>query len=214
MKVNVNQIRAARGLLGWSQKELAARSGISDVSIINYENGKRTPHQNTLEKIMRAFEMAGVEFTEDGGIRPRQSRVITFEGREGFRQFFDDIYETAKSSDDPDLCTTNHVEDVYDHWLGDYEPIHNKRMTELKDIKVRVLLKEGDKHLTSTSYADYRWVKNEFFSDVSLYVYGKKVAFVDFFEDNVIVTVVESERAADSVRKMFSAIWSISLTNP
>lgn len=213
VSIHVTQIRAARGLLGWSQKELARRSGISDVSIINYEKGKRTPHQNTLNKIIYAFEAGGVDFTEDGGVRPRQSRVITYKGRDGFIRFFDDIYETASTCDNPGLCTTSHVEDLYDHWLGDYEPLHNERMTRLGH-KVRVLLKEGDTHLTSTGYTEYRWMPEEIFGDTSLYIYGDKLAFVRFYSDNVVVTVVESKAVSDSPRKMFEAIWQMSSDHP
>ncbi len=207
MNIHVNQIRAARGLLGWSQKELAKRSGVSDVSIINYEKGKRTPHQNTLNKIIQAFQLGGVDFTEDGGVRPRQSRIITYEGREGFIKFFDDIYEVVKSHEKPDLCITNVREALYDKWLGNFEPIHNKRMTAESGSKIRALLKEGDKHLTSQTYAEYRWLKSEQFADTSLYLYGDKCAFIDFQEESVKVTVVEDKAVSDSLRKMFDIVW-------
>ena len=59
MKVRVNQIRAARALLGWSQKDLAERSDISEVSIVNLEKEKAVPHQSTVDKILNAFELAG-----------------------------------------------------------------------------------------------------------------------------------------------------------
>jgi transcriptional regulator with XRE-family HTH domain len=208
MNIHVNQIRAARGLLGWSQKELAKRSGVSDVSIINYEKGKRTPHQNTLNRIIQAFELGGVDFTDDGGVRPRQSRIVTYEGREGFIRFFDDIHEVAKSYENPDICVTNVREFLYDRWLGDFEPIHNKRMTSIMDgSKIRALLKEGDKHLTSQDYSEYRWLKAEHFADTSLYLYGEKSAFIDFQDENVKVTVVEDKSVTDSLRKMFDIVW-------
>ncbi len=209
MNIHINQIRAARGLLGWSQKELAKRSGVSDVSIINYEKGKRTPHQNTMNKIIQAFELGGVDFTEDGGVRPRQSRVVTYEGHDGFIRFFDDIYDTARTHADPDLCTTSHVENLYDYWLGGYEPVHNERMTKL-GAKVRVLLRDGDTHLTSSTYAEYRWMAKELFGDSSIYIYGDKLAFVNFSEENVVVTVVDSKPVSESLRKMFEIIWEMS----
>ncbi len=209
MNINVNQIRAARGLLGWSQKELAKRSGVSDVSIINYEKGKRTPHQNTLNKIILAFETGGVDFTEDGGVCPRKSRVVTYEGHEGFVSFFDDVYETARNHEKPAICTTSPAENLYDLWLGDYEPVHNERMTKL-GVEVKALLKEGDTNFTSSNYARYRWMSEEFFGDTSIYIYGDKLALVDFGKDNVTVTVVESKKVSDTVRKIFEKIWDMS----
>ena len=60
------QIRAARALLGWKQTDLAEHSGISVPSIKNVERGATDPRMSTIEAIQRAFEMAGVEFSEHG----------------------------------------------------------------------------------------------------------------------------------------------------
>ena len=37
------QCRAARGLLKWTQEELAVRSGVGAPAIINFEGGKTSP---------------------------------------------------------------------------------------------------------------------------------------------------------------------------
>lgn len=57
------QCRAARGLLNWSQREFAERSGVSKKTIADFELGERTPYPRTLADIVRTFEAAGVEFT-------------------------------------------------------------------------------------------------------------------------------------------------------
>jgi hypothetical protein len=62
-------------------------------------------------------------------------------------------------------------------------------------------------------YAIYKWAPNAQFSDVSLYLYGDKVAFIEFLENDVVVTVVESETVTQSLRKMFEAVWSLALTS-
>ena len=69
------QIRAARGLLNWSRKDLAEQSGVSFASMMRLESFEGVPASNfkTLEALMLAFEKAGVEFigsAEDGaGVR-------------------------------------------------------------------------------------------------------------------------------------------------
>jgi transcriptional regulator with XRE-family HTH domain len=68
MVISAAQIRAARGLLGWTQAKLAAESGLSEISIQNIEKGATDPRASTLTAIERAFERAGVEFTN--GARP------------------------------------------------------------------------------------------------------------------------------------------------
>jgi transcriptional regulator with XRE-family HTH domain len=43
------QLRAARGLLNWSRKELNAASGVSVDTLKNIETGKFTPQKTTTE---------------------------------------------------------------------------------------------------------------------------------------------------------------------
>jgi transcriptional regulator with XRE-family HTH domain len=62
-----SQLRAARALLDWSQDRLAGVSHVSAVTIRNYENGKVSPHQVTLDALRRALEEAGVAFIEENG---------------------------------------------------------------------------------------------------------------------------------------------------
>jgi len=58
------QIRAARGMLSWSRKDLAEHSGVSFASMMRLESFEGVPASNfkTLESVKQAFENAGVEF--------------------------------------------------------------------------------------------------------------------------------------------------------
>lgn len=58
------QLRAARALLGISQKDLADRSGVHINSINSLENGVSDPKQSTLIKLRIALSSLGVEFTD------------------------------------------------------------------------------------------------------------------------------------------------------
>jgi transcriptional regulator with XRE-family HTH domain len=59
-----DQSRAARGLLDWSQAELAARSNLSESTVRDFEKRRRIPSINNLAAIRRALEAAGVEFID------------------------------------------------------------------------------------------------------------------------------------------------------
>ncbi len=62
------QSRAARGLLRWTQSDLAREAGVSTLTVRNFEAEKTSPTRATLDVIQRAFEKAGVEFiAEDNG---------------------------------------------------------------------------------------------------------------------------------------------------
>lgn len=64
------QIRAARGLLNWSQDELAERAGVKRRVVAAYESGERVPHHRNLQSLCAALKNAGVETItrEDGAI--------------------------------------------------------------------------------------------------------------------------------------------------
>src|SRR5262245_17382079 len=64
------QCRAARGLLAWSQQELAQKAGVGVVTVHQLEAGTSKPRRATLEVIKQAFERAGVEFINENGGGP------------------------------------------------------------------------------------------------------------------------------------------------
>jgi transcriptional regulator with XRE-family HTH domain len=66
--VTVEQLRAARGLLGWSQSELAARAGLSLPTVKRLEAGFGPRVSDEARgKLRRAIEAAGIEFIEENG---------------------------------------------------------------------------------------------------------------------------------------------------
>ncbi|WP_343869805.1 transcriptional regulator [Caenispirillum bisanense] len=62
------QVRAARMLLRWEQKDLAERAGVSLPSIKRLETqpGPLKAHAGTIRALQTAFEDAGVEFIAEG----------------------------------------------------------------------------------------------------------------------------------------------------
>ena len=61
------QMRAARGLVNWSVRELSERSGVHRNTITNFETGKSGGDPDTIAKLQRALESAGVEFIPENG---------------------------------------------------------------------------------------------------------------------------------------------------
>jgi predicted transcriptional regulator len=70
------KIRASRGLLNWSQGELAERAGVSKQSITRIEKGTMDPRFLTMTALNEAIRSAGVEMAEDanGTVRLTVSR--------------------------------------------------------------------------------------------------------------------------------------------
>ena len=80
--LSTRQIKAARALLGWSQTELAERSGVSEPTIARLESidGELGGREDTHKKIRAAIEQAGVEFIDENGggrgVRLRKGRRL------------------------------------------------------------------------------------------------------------------------------------------
>jgi transcriptional regulator with XRE-family HTH domain len=65
------QCRGARGMLGWTKDDLAARAKVSVRTIWKFEAGQHQPFERTLREIAAALETAGALFIppEDGSHR-------------------------------------------------------------------------------------------------------------------------------------------------
>jgi len=85
--ITIEQIRAGRALLDWSQSDLADRAGLSQTGIARIENGTNQPNSKTIDKILSAFERADIEFLGENGVQKRISEVRTLSGQLGLHDF-------------------------------------------------------------------------------------------------------------------------------
>jgi transcriptional regulator with XRE-family HTH domain len=71
MRISGRQIAAARGLLGWSQQQLAVAADVTPQTINYWEHEQHVPRQATIERVRKAIEDRGVEFLNGGqpGVR-------------------------------------------------------------------------------------------------------------------------------------------------
>ncbi|WP_353851147.1 helix-turn-helix transcriptional regulator [Shinella sp.] len=64
------QSRAGRGLIEWSQDQLAQAAHLGLSTIRDFEKGRRVPTHNNLAAIKAALETAGVIFVDENGEGP------------------------------------------------------------------------------------------------------------------------------------------------
>jgi transcriptional regulator with XRE-family HTH domain len=62
--------RAARGLLDWTQSDLAGRAAVSRSTVRDYEGGRHDIHRATGAQLRRAFEEHCVVFVMIDGVGP------------------------------------------------------------------------------------------------------------------------------------------------
>ena len=84
--ISIEQIKAARMMLGLKQADLAKKAGISLATLNNIERGVQTdPKISTMKSIQQALEREGIEFISDPlgsigvSLKPKQigSDVVT-----------------------------------------------------------------------------------------------------------------------------------------
>lgn len=69
MSITSEQVRAARALLRWEQRDLAEASGVSLPSVKRLETqpGLLAAQERTITELRKALEKAGVEFIAENG---------------------------------------------------------------------------------------------------------------------------------------------------
>lgn len=70
------QLRAARGLLHWSQSRLATAALVTDATIRSFEVGRSMLSDITLAKVHMVLEEAGILFLKDGVARNGEAVVL------------------------------------------------------------------------------------------------------------------------------------------
>ena len=76
--INPAQCRAARGLLGWTQSDLAREADLSKTSIVQFETALAESRSDTLRVITQAFMRYGIEFTPPSGVNRRSAACRIF----------------------------------------------------------------------------------------------------------------------------------------
>ena len=204
----IEQIRAARALLGWSQHDLADKADLSQTGIARIENGTNQPNSKTIQKIEAAFDKADVEFIGSTGVKKRTGEVRTLQGVDGFKELLNDIYVTAKEYGG-EFCLHNAKPDNWVKWLGeDWFKMHSERMAALSDkMSFKITSEEGNTNLISSAFAEYRWFPKELFDNNCIYAYGSKLAFVTFGEDDVYIRILDDKSFAYGFKILFDIAW-------
>ena len=199
--IDAAQIRAARGLLGWSQAHLAKLTGLTSNSISKIERVEVAPHLETLNKIQQVFEMKGVEFLPRG-VQIRPTIIESYEGPGSSKQLIEDIYKTLRDTGG-EMLIAHLDEGMAIENLGMHFIEEQIRKRKEAGITHRLLVKEDAKILIPP-YDTYRSLPEDYFSEYPLYIYGSKLALLDWDKKSV---VIDDNRFADCARKLFDFIW-------
>lgn len=164
--------RAARGILDWSQPDLAEKSDVHVQTISSFEHETGTPTKKTLEKIMHAFEKAGIEFTKNG-LEKIEYPVVNIEGKtheETYLKILEDVYEHLKNIENPELLLM-----YSDNRVSPPSVNSMYRKMRKHGVKMRQLIEEGNDYIIGP-LKEYRYIPKKFFINRVTLIYGDRIA--------------------------------------
>lgn len=200
--ITPDQIRAARALKGWSQGDLAARTGLAVPTIANIEISKQEPSVKTMDKIVKAFNFSGIRFTETG-VEKSSDTITHLRGYYEYYNILDDAASILSKGDEFLMLgadakrSPKSVIDAQDRLMD-------------KGITVRNIICEGNIFIQEKPEC-IRWIPKKYFTfnDV-ITIYANKVVTTlpqGRSKDDDIIQIVENESIAENHKKIFEFFW-------
>lgn len=204
MPISIRQIRAARGLLGWTQNDLARKAGLSLRALSSIESALTTPRSDTQSYLQQALEEGGVEFLEGQGVRLREEvlQIHQYEGAEALQVIFSDVFHVCQEGGE--ILGLNLDERYFQEHGGDRIESFYKEMKKRK-IRERLLIRKGDT-VTISDKSHYRWLRRDLFTEVPFIVYGNTILQV-LWKPTLRVILIRNQSLANAYKKQFDIYW-------
>ena len=199
--ISVEQCRAARGLLGWTQQDLADIAGLSKTAINNFEKSHSDIKRESLIAIQNALENAGLEFLDNNGLRQKTEHVKIFRGPDIYTRLIQDILQTTETNEGECLIAS------YSHADNDAELLtSDKYLGQLENMaaKTRILCTNQNANYNQS----FRVLQAEhFLQSGSFVVYGNKVAMQPWQQP--IFIIIDSKDVSIAERHRFETLWAM-----
>lgn len=200
--ITPGQCRAARGLLNWSQPELAERCGMHKQTISNFEAGRSTPSNTSLELMTRTLENGGIEFGLNDGVSMPSIKYVKLDQSGWFIELLEDVIFTLRDEPIKELLIFGGDNRVYPD-----EVIEKLRDVRNAGIVIREMVCEGNTYLLGDEQF-YRWIPKNKFKNFGTIIYGHKVC-LDF--RGWVGLVVVNAGWAEAERGKFEMLWELGL---
>jgi transcriptional regulator with XRE-family HTH domain len=176
--IKADQIKGARAMLGWTREELADASGLSHNTIRNLEMGFISPRGKTLDQLCQAIEEAGLEFTEDEGVRRLRPDIKILSGTDSHEAFFDIMLRATKRKDGEIVGVLN-SQDMMMQALGlegskNYERLNNL----LVSARMKCLLSESGEEPLTFPNCEFRMMPKYCNGSTPFFVFDNSYAII------------------------------------
>ena len=205
--ITIEQCRGARGLLDWTQQDLADASGMSKTAINNFEKGYSDIKNESLRAIRQAFEALDIEFLPDG-IRRRHDQARLLKGPNAFAELLEDVADTLKAGGA--LLIGISDKDLKNRILPEKLQAKLQEFASL-NLKARITGHPQAVAALKFTNAETRTLKLETPETLtSVFIYGSKVAFITW--GNALITIVNSQDCVTGETARFENLWTASST--
>jgi transcriptional regulator with XRE-family HTH domain len=208
--ITSRQIRAARGLIGWTQSDLAEAAGLSrsTIAAIEKEAGNANPTLDIIQRIRTVFEESQVEFLAQEGVRIRHPVIYEDDLPDANRRLLEDIYNVSSrfkfNTSVSDILIYGLREEDAQKSVGDYLLEHIERL-KLAGLHEKILCGPDTRTFVAPR-SSYRRLSKLDPSVSPVHVYGDKIAIVHWRPKEFVV-FIESRLFAHAVRAMFYGLW-------
>ncbi|MFK7839699.1 MAG: helix-turn-helix domain-containing protein [Bdellovibrionales bacterium] len=202
--ISIEQCRGARGILGWTQQDLADASGLSKTAINNFEKNHSDIKADSLRAIRVAFESADIEFIDQKGISKKTESFKIIHGESNIYELLEDIHLTLGHQKNGEIMMS-----FVDQSLTSQIPAQKmfKHIEFLKqtNTKQRVISYVGTQNVLSPS-EECRWINNSLKpTATTTFIYGDKIA--QQLYDKSVTIITRSVDAVNAERARFEQLW-------
>ena len=206
--ITIEQCRGARGILGWTQQELADASGLSKTAINNFEKQHSDIKAESLKAIRMAFESADIEFLDKYGVRKKTQDIQILSGDHALDSLLHDIYMSCdKHSNELIICELQ--QNFFDK-LTSIQVKKHASMIQKLGVEQRILsTSKPTKPNIDLENTEQRILSEKEYSmfGQSTYIYNNKVAIVLWDQSMIILT--KSAKAHNAEKSRFERIWAL-----
>ena len=213
--ISPSQVRAARGLLSWTQQDLAdaANVGVSSIKIFEKaeektDNKLKIPRADLINQLRDTLEGSGIQFLEGDGVKRRCETTRVYKGSDAGDKFFDEMLKAATENDDSILAFFKSQDDLT-KYSGEPRRTNLERLNKLHEVvDIKCLVAQPNALFIPTPQFEIRPVPKCAISQISFFVYGDKFAWLDMnaYLDMTIIAIHESTMTLD-LTKVFMNYW-------
>ncbi|MCB9987220.1 MAG: helix-turn-helix transcriptional regulator [Rhodospirillales bacterium] len=210
--ISLQQLRAARGLLNWTQRQLARAAGLSLRTLNSIELGTTVPRLDTMRAIQSAFEAQNVVFGPGQALRLLDERleIEKHEGETCVEILANDIIDQLRGrggayfGNYPDeAALTRHSPRLWDKFYADCHAC---------GIKDYLLVRDGFTDFIAPP-SHYRWLPEAVLGKLSYSIYHDTVSFLMMGPSPRLV-IIRSATIADHFRVQLTANWDAAIVPP